>query len=157
MPFLVLVSNSTKIRWQQYDNYSAKTDGIAIDNVLIKDGSSDLSDEDIAAAFGKPAQDVITGPDLIEGLEFYPNPFQNHVQLHVPDDFGPVSNLAVYDLTGKQIFSASNLAQGQAFEFGHDLAPGVYMVRVQAQDAIQVIKAVKTERTMYCILILFNT
>lgn len=137
------LSNSTKIRWQQYDNYRMTTDGIAIDNILVTDGSSDALD---LSAFGAPARE--DGPlplPLIEGLQYFPNPFSDAFTLSVPDGQGGIEQVLVYDLTGQLVYEAHDLPEGHEVRLGQGLAPGIYLVRVHAQGTAQSFKAVKGE------------
>ncbi len=137
------LSNTSKIRWQQYDNYSIGTDGIAIDNVLITSSSSDpanLSELSTQSAESGPLPEA-----LMEGVEFYPNPFTGHMNIRIPDGYGPIVQLSVFDVSGKAVYQANDLAEGRVFQMGHDFAPGIYMVRVQTQGTVETFKAVKTQ------------
>lgn len=142
---LTLTDNS-KIRFQQRDNFSITTDGFAFDNILINDPTADIDEEAFADAFGAPADESYKlAEPMIEGLDFYPNPFTGHMNISIEEGYGTIEQLGIYDLTGRAIYETTDVPSGQVLEIGQDLDPGVYMVRVRAQGTVDAFKAIKTK------------
>lgn len=75
-----------------------------------------------------------------------PNPFHSSADLSFSLSRASIVSISVYDLTGKQV---DGLYPGLLTAGVHNLrwkpviAPGVYLIRLESEDAVRVIKAVK--------------
>jgi poly(3-hydroxybutyrate) depolymerase len=75
-------------------------------------------------------------PDITaEKTFFYPNPVQDIINFDIMS-----GNASVYDITGRKLFSQSFLSGQADLSF---LKPGIYIIRVQSENAIQIGRFVK--------------
>lgn len=77
---------------------------------------------------------------FLKNLKYYPNPVRDRL---VVTSLLPVSNYEVYTLHGKQLFAEATEAQNLLQLNLEWLTPGVYFVKVYAENQSGVIKVIK--------------
>ncbi|HEX8562647.1 MAG TPA: T9SS type A sorting domain-containing protein [Flavobacterium sp.] len=103
-------------------------DGSPLNDDTDQDGIPDYRDSNVtlaAAAYQRPRMSV------------YPNPVSEGI-LNIHSDL-EISSLSIYDSTGKLVVSVDNPSAEVAIS---TLSPGIYMVRVQAENLIETKKLV---------------
>lgn len=63
-------------------------------------------------------------------LMFSPNPSKNNFFIDLMNDKEMDINLSIYDVTGKQIESKKYLKAQGVIQFIHELADGIYLIRI---------------------------
>jgi hypothetical protein len=71
----------------------------------------------------------------------YPNPSNGNLQV-LSKSQASLVNVSVYDLGGKQVYSKNNPANDEIFELSF-LKPGLYFVKLQSNETVQVLKWLK--------------
>ncbi|RLD18694.1 MAG: hypothetical protein DRI69_09865 [Bacteroidetes bacterium] len=80
-----------------------------------------------------------------EGIEIFPNPFQDHVSIHVTIDGFTPTNLEMYRENGQRVMRRA--WEGSALEIATDsLVDGVYFIKISDNRKEFVRKVVKQSR-----------
>ena len=74
----------------------------------------------------------------------FPNPFSDETKLKFYSPTLDDVSLQIYDVTGTEVYSATNISTNAVLTIGKTLTSGFYTVRVTAAQAIVVLKMVKT-------------
>jgi hypothetical protein len=75
----------------------------------------------------------------IEGLNYHPNPVKDIININANN---AITNVVVYDILGRQIMQQNG--DGITMKLNMStLTPGNYVAKVEAVDAVQVIKLIK--------------
>ncbi|MCF8226134.1 MAG: T9SS type A sorting domain-containing protein [Bacteroidales bacterium] len=76
---------------------------------------------------------AIENKNVIESISIYPNPFTSSVKVFADE---PIQSVAIFDLTGKRVFSRKLKGiRREAFNIEH-LSEGIYLVQVQTTGTL---------------------
>lgn len=147
------LTNETVIKFQQYDNYKMNRDGIAIDNVSIyspfnfdEAEEHQLIANQAATELNTPTEPEVDPQEALEeafGVNCYPNPFRDAVNVEVPKEMERVDRIQLLSLNGQVIEEYRDLAGGQTIQMGGELARGMYLVRAEHEGRVDVVKVAK--------------
>jgi hypothetical protein len=113
------------------------------------DGSGYYSDMFIAKVTESPLTSITRGNNNSISTNIYPNPFISSATLKIEMLNPAKATVALADVTGKVVYyfgQGINLNAGEnTFTYPENLSPGVYVVKVLTEDAVESLKCVKME------------
>jgi hypothetical protein len=77
-------------------------------------------------------------------MDIWPNPSDEEFILKTPSTLNELTTIDVFNISGQKVYHLETIHQ-DLIHFGKDLSSGIYMVRVKAGDASQVLKIVKQD------------
>ncbi len=102
---------------------------------------NDPDSPDDQGVFKYVDQAVGIAGQTIDGLSVYPNPATNVVNLKT--DKAPVSNISIYDITGKEVLRMNNLSLNNTSINVSNLQRGIYLMKIEDENgAKQAVKLV---------------
>ena len=113
--------------WNNVQNGSYNLIAKAVDNNTCKD----------TVVSKVTVNHVVTGLEediLVNGIAYFPNPFSNSFTIRASSTF----HYTMYDLAGIEVEKGTGTAAA-----GQQLAPGMYMVKIQTETRTEVVKVKK--------------
>ena len=97
-----------------------------------------LDDNDILRLFktGSPLQqptDIKSGSNIAKNITVYPNPTQEWISIHYPDNLPEKSKVIIYTLDGKEVYNETLLAKDQQISIT-SLKSGIYLICVLSNN-----------------------
>jgi len=78
-------------------------------------------------------------------IQVYPNPFANEVGIVINKAGDEVSEIALFDLTGKLIVRESGVKNNQVFVLSPEIPAGIYLIKVVSGEHIEYVKIIKNQ------------
>jgi hypothetical protein len=79
-------------------------------------------------------------------FQVYPNPFSGNIHVDLGENYANVSQLVLYDITGREVLRRNFISQQQAVLDGQMLQKGMYLLTAYMADGTSVTKQIsKTE------------
>ncbi|MDB5274209.1 MAG: hypothetical protein JWO58_2576 [Chitinophagaceae bacterium] len=86
---------------------------------------------------------AISNPSSGEGLNVYPNPFAQSMQLQLADSYTGTYAISLYDMSGRVCEVRQNVRAGENIEMGLSLTSGFYFIEVKGEMKKERIKVIK--------------
>ena len=97
-------------------------------------------------AYNKSVQQMSEEEMVLGDIAIYPNHFKNDIQLIMPDSYQGKTKISLLDLSGKVLHTEKRMMLDKLNILDLrelHLAPGAYILQVQAKDAVKAFRVIK--------------
>lgn len=130
--------NITNLHLRFVGNIGLNSSGSAWEGDMMID---DLS----LTASGTEGRRVFQEPGQSFGIKAFPNPFDQQFSVTIPYVENKTATVALFNLRGQQVYRQSQIQSGGNLSIESDLAPGIYVVRVQVGEMQYQTKVTKSK------------